>query len=1042
MATIRVIETAVDGIKAGAFYPIPDREPLTIGSSEESAVSLDDARVCPDHCHIEKTDGGYRVVDRGSRSGTLVNRRPVSEAVLKTGDLIIVGMTVFRFDEGTVVGAPHGRKSDRQITLSEGKKDQRIESSVPVEKATFLGVDSVLANDEAFLEAERAFETLCRGMAAFGQARGVGELVEKCMDIALEMMSADEGFLALTRGTPRALEVAVVRPEGERAEKITVGSGVLERVMDEGLAVLAVEPRAAGGGAPRSGLYVPLKSAGEVLGLLRVGRSDPAKRFILTDLNRLCVLANHAATALENVLLQKSKEESEGKYRTLFQDSLEGMSVTIAGKIVDVNPAWLELHGFASKDEVLGTDIINIVHPDDRGSLRKRRDMWSGDQRRIYELRDVRKDGGLVDVELYSNTIVLDGREAILTAVRDVTERNRARKALRESEEKYRTIFEDSLEAMSLTIGGKIVDVNAAWLELHGFKDKKEIVGADIMTVVHPDDRDVFLRRRGAFDGGQRRTYELRDIGKDGRVIDVELYSNTILLDGKEAILSTVRDITERKRAKNALRESEEKYRTLFEDSLEAMSLTIRGKMVDVNGAWLRLHGFQGKDQVMGMEVMDVIHPDDRHVLARRRQLAAKDRPRVYELRDVRADGSAVDVEVYSSAIQIGGELAILSTVHDITERKQMQQEILQSSKLAALGTMISGVAHEINNPLSAICAFAYLLEEDKAISSAAHVEIQNILQEVERCSHIVENLLRFARRDPGRKEMVNINEVMMNSIDLRRYDMEVSNIQVVEEYDPDLPKVYGNAHNLQQVFLNIINNAYDAITERKVRGRIVLRTRHMDSRVSIEIEDNAGGMKEPHRVFEPFYTTKEVGKGTGLGLSVAYGIVGDHNGAITAENTAEGARFVIRLPIMPDRAEKAKKQEEAATVPPSPGKRVLVVDDEKKVANAIHSLLARLGYIVHTCNSPTEAVAVLKSSDFDVVVSDLVMPGDISARDMYNWIKANKPGLADRVIFITGSTTQTRTKHLLEGINNPVIFKPFRREEICNAVNEAAARA
>lgn len=384
----------------------------------------------------------------------------------------------------------------------------------------------------------------------------------------------------------------------------------------------------------------------------------------------------------------------------------------------------------------------------------------------------------------------------------------------------------------------------------------------------------------------------------------------------------------ERDRAYDALRESEEKYRTLFEDSLEPMSLTRRGKIVDANPAWLRLHGFDRKSDALGMNVIEIMHPDDRHILISRRAQSNGERERVFQVRDLRRDGVVLEVEVYSSAIHLDGELAILSTVHDITERKRLQRELLQSAKLAALGTMISGTAHELNNPLAAITGYAYLLADDGSLPDAIREDIRAIHSQAERCSRIVDNLLRFARRDPGEKEIVNINEVLAQSVDLCRCDLKVRGIALEEEYDPCLAAACANPWHLQQVFLNLIGNARDAIQDRKGTGTITLRTRQNGGQITIEVEDDGGGIAEPHRVFEPFYTTKGIGKGTGLGLSVAYGIIQDHGGMICAENSDKGARFTVRLPVAAGnrKATASRRCESAATS----GKRTLMADDEE----------------------------------------------------------------------------------------------------------------
>jgi two-component system NtrC family sensor kinase len=243
---------------------------------------------------------------------------------------------------------------------------------------------------------------------------------------------------------------------------------------------------------------------------------------------------------------------------------------------------------------------------------------------------------------------------------------------------------------------------------------------------------------------------------------------------------------------------------------------------------------------------------------------------------------------------------SLVAVMTDVTDAAMLQAKLMHTEKMAAVGQLLSGVAHEVNNPLTAIMGFADLLLENPELSSDIKEDLQVIVQEAQRTREIVQNLLSFARQTPPEKQFVDVNQVLRKTIALRGYDLSNHGIELTDDLDPKLPEVIGDAHQLQQVFLNILNNACDAVQETGGRGKIVISTASVSGSVEVRFQDNGPGIKNAERIFDPFYTTKEVGKGTGLGLSICYGIVREHNGEIVCCNNDqnEGATFMIRLPL------------------------------------------------------------------------------------------------------------------------------------------------
>lgn len=242
---------------------------------------------------------------------------------------------------------------------------------------------------------------------------------------------------------------------------------------------------------------------------------------------------------------------------------------------------------------------------------------------------------------------------------------------------------------------------------------------------------------------------------------------------------------------------------------------------------------------------------------------------------------------------------SIVAVLTDITDAAVLQAQLRHSEKMAALGQLVSGVAHEINNPLAAIVGYSDLLLENTSVPESAKDELHIVLKEAERTKEIVQNLLRFARQMPAKREALDIHGVLRQVLQLRTYGATSDGVEVVERFGNEVPQVFGDAHQLQQVFLNILNNAYDAVCEGRRAGRIEIATRERGGVVEIAVRDNGVGISDTARIFEPFYTTKEVGKGTGLGLSICYGIVREHGGDVICENNTDGTgcTFFVQLP-------------------------------------------------------------------------------------------------------------------------------------------------
>jgi PAS domain S-box-containing protein len=749
----------------------------------------------------------------------------------------------------------------------------------------------------------------------------------------------------------------------------------------------------------------------------------------------------------ERKQIAEALRENEEKYRTLVETSIDMIFMLDPhGKFMFANKEWERRTGYAIKD-ILGKDGFTLIHPDDISNARQSfSEVLKGHTAENLELRSKTKSGSYLDI-LMSAAPLTDSSgnvTAIIGTAMDITERKQA-------EEKHQAIIKTAVDGFWIAdLAGRFLEVNDSYCEMVGYT-QEELLKMSIPDIEAVEtNQDVAQRIKKIAERGYDR-FETRHKRKDGRIIDVEVSVN-YLDAGEGQMYVFVRDITERKQAEEELKESREKLQRMFESVTDGINVSdLNGIITETNQKAVEMYGANSTAEIIGKNALEFIAPRDRsRAMANLEKTLKEGEIKNLEYTLLRIDGTEYPGELSASVLRdgYGNPVGFIAITRDITERKRaeeerrsIEQKAYIASRLASIGELASGIAHEINNPLTAILGYSQsLLRKDVPEDTRRKLEI--IRDGTERVADIVGRLLAFSRQRKPERSYVNINEVVESTLALQAYELQTANIKVTTKLTTELPYTMADAGQMQEVFLNIIINAETEMKLAHGGGQLLIKSEVADDTIRVSFKDDGPGIAKGNlgRIFEPFFTTRAVGEGTGLGLSLCHGIVLGHKGRIYAKSRlGEGATFIVELPVVakeapigsPESGDKAKKVTRA---------RILVVDDELAIRQLLSEELTDEGHYVDTAESAGEALYKLQNNNYDLILLDVKLRG-MSGIKLYQFMGKMPRHLAKRVVFITGDVIGTDTRKFFLETKATYISKPFNVAQLRKDVNRMLSR-
>ena len=765
----------------------------------------------------------------------------------------------------------------------------------------------------------------------------------------------------------------------------------------------------------------------------------------------------------EHRQIEKALQESEEKYRLIVENSQDIIfTLNGPGEFIYVSPSIKNILGY-SPNKIIGRPFNSLVHPEDIHIIQSANaaiDAAIGEYHSPDIQYRVRHASGEWRWISSKGTIILGkdrSQSNFVGIANDITERRQAEQALQESEEKYRLIVENSQDIIfTLSAAGEFVYVSPAITGVLGY-NPAELIGKSFLSIVMPEDlqllRDIIQRTRNLQGDYQYPDLEYR-VRHRYNGFRWLFTKSTIMRDKNRNFLNFLgiaNDITERKITEEALRASEENFRNSMDTSITGIRISdMENHTMYINKALMDIFGYTDVEEVRLKPPHEFYTPEFyAGYLERNKRLhRGEPMPAQVELDIARKDGTIRHLRVAMKEILWDRNKRFQTIYSDITEDKKADEEKQRieekaqvASRLAAMGEMAAGIAHEINNPLTGVLGFSQIMIAKENIPEEIKDDLRMIAESSQRVADIVKRLLTFARQAKPVKSFVNLNDLIDNTLKLRDYVLKTANIEVVTHLDPDLPWSYVDPGQLQQVFLNLIVNAEQAMKETHGKGTLSISTETKEDVIRIVFRDDGPGITKENmiHVFEPFFTTKAPGEETGLGLSLSRSIILEHDGKMNVESKpGHGAAFIIELPIIEVPPPVVATADAVVKPQPTVSRkgRILVVDDEPVVRSTLARVLTKMGHTVDAIADAGKVIEKLESGAvYDLILSDVRMPG-MNGIELYSRILEKAPAMKNRIIFITGDVMGADIKTFLTRNNLSYLAKPFDIELLKEKTN------
>jgi len=635
-----------------------------------------------------------------------------------------------------------------------------------------------------------------------------------------------------------------------------------------------------------------------------------------------------------------------------------------------------------------------------------------------------------------------------------IAELERREASYRETAERYRVLTERSLAGVYIVQDGRFKYLNENASRYAGYTPE-ELVGSKSYMVVHPDDRrELEETARTSLRANIAVPHEFRIIRKDGGTGWILETVTSISFGGRPAILGNSMDITERKKVEEILRESEARYRALYETAGDAIFVMKNSLFYECNNKALNMFGCSN-EQILRRSpayFSPLLQPDGSSSLEKSRErieAALSGKPQFFEWRHARLDGTVFDTEVSLNMMEVSGEHYLLAVVREVTERKRLESQLLQAQKMEAIGALAGGMAHDFNNLLTGIQGYATLILMDLDPDHPHYGKVCSIEEQIRSGAELIKRLLGFAQGGAYEIRPLNLNEVVENTANL--FGRTKKEIMIQKDFDKDLYTVEADRSQIEQLLLNLYLNAWQAMP---YGGELCLETRNhvlhgaeaeilnmVPGRyVCVSVTDTGTGMDDNtrKRVFEPFFTTKERGRGTGLGLATVYAIVQRHGGMIDVQSSPGlGTAFRILFPA----SDKEVVAEPSRPVEILRGtETILIIEDERAVLDATKEILEVLGYKVFAAGSGQEAVATYleKKNQIDLVLLDMILPG-MSGEAAFFQLRDADPGV--KIILSSGYGVNERIRNIMDRGCNGFLQKPFDMNKLSRKIREVLDR-